>query len=133
MKAKKALGTGIYIFGHKLGDDDLTPENIGQYIGEDIFTDHQGRYRYTDIRPKAKKIVLTLKGIAYGHFLIRYSEAPTDEDRRDYPPTSWVYLVESSVRYSKPFHLKELGIKVYNRPPERTEEEFQRIVERGIG
>lgn len=129
-KTETKLDTGIYIFSHKGQYLDAT---IGDFVESGIFEEDRN-FRHSVSRSDAKKIVLIMKGIAYGHFLIRESRPAEALDKNRLPPCKRVYLVESSVRYPHPFNLKkELGLRFFNRPRAIAEQDFDRIVESGMG
>ncbi len=124
----------IYVFGHTNDPDQggFADENsFREYIESGIFNpSRQGRYGYTQSRPNATKIVLSRGGVAYGHFEVSGSEAPTELDRAAFPRVRWVYLVSSSTVYECPVVLKELDIKVDSFPSTISEHQFGEIVGR---
>jgi hypothetical protein len=81
-----------------------TPESIQDYIGGGIFNEHQGRYRYSQAT-FADKIVLSRKGIAYGHFDLARAEDPTQHDLASYSKTKKAFTVTKSTLYDTPVKL----------------------------
>jgi hypothetical protein len=57
-------------------------------------------------------IVLSLAGLAFGHFEIRDKVAPDDRDRHDFSPVKCAYIGGGRARYLQPARLMLLGIKV---------------------
>jgi hypothetical protein len=119
----------IVVYGH--GDESKlgfpTPEDFSSYIKHDIFAINNGRYRYTR-NLDAHVIVLSRKGLAYGHFDIASQGNPTGDDRHDYPPVKCVYLVRKSTLYEKPVKLFPLGIKNFRYGRTLSDEEFGKIL-----
>jgi len=90
------------------------PSDFRAYIGGQIFTENESRYRYTQTY-LADVIVLSRKGKAYGHFEIDHAEDPTKEDLDDYETTKKVFIVKKSTLYENPITLNDLGYKVIQR------------------
>lgn len=119
----------ILVYGHGDRSDDgfRRAENIEDYIAGGVFRECDGRYRYSQTK-NADIIVLSLDGLAYGHFEIDSMEVPTDADRKEYPPVKKVYRVRKSVRYGEPVRLFDLGISGYQFGKCIDEEEFSKIL-----
>jgi hypothetical protein len=81
-----------------------TVESIREYIGGGIFTEHDGRYRYSQ-KTFADKIILSREGIAYGDFDISRAEEPTGEDIAAYSKTAKVFIVSRATLYDRPVTL----------------------------
>jgi hypothetical protein len=65
--------------------------------------------------------------LAYGHFEIEGKEKPDQKDYEDYPDLKFVYVVRSSVLYSKAVRLADLGIKDIQFGKTITEAQFDEI------
>jgi hypothetical protein len=116
----------IITYGHDKNDPDCrTPEVFREFI-RNISTENQGRYRYT-IGKDADVIVLSLDGLAYGHFNIESKVEPTTDDRKAFPAVKHVYLVESGMVYATPVRLSERGIEGIQFGKQLTEEQFREI------
>ena len=104
----------IVVFGH--GDRSArgfrTRREIEAYLGGAIFRIHRGRYRYT-VATRARIIVLSQDGFAYGELQIEEAVAPGAEDRRAYPPVKKVYLVSKATLYGDRVRLYPLGARVH--------------------
>ena len=116
----------IVVFGHDADDPDCkTPEAFRDYIAN-IFRDNQGRYRYTKGKG-ANIIVLSLGGMAYGHFTIKHEEPPNNADLTAFDKVTHVHIVASATLYDQPVRLWDLGIKAIHIGPQITEEKFAEI------
>lgn len=109
-----------------------TEDSLIKYIETDIFTEYRNRYRYTQ-RRKADVIVLSREGWAYGHFDVESKEAPTEQDKLEYPPVKTVYIVSKSTRYNKRVRLFHLSIKVDSFGTKITEEQFKTLLDAAGG
>jgi hypothetical protein len=104
-----------------------TVEDFKTYIKSDIFEVNKGRHRYTQGK-EADVVVLSRKGIVYGHFDVDDVVPPNDQDRRDYPPVKFVYLVRRAALYDNPQKLSELKMKTAGQFGRYlSEEEFNRV------
>lgn len=118
----------VWIYGHadksKLGFE--KPDDLREYIRNDIFAKENGRYRFTQEK-NANIIVLSRDGKAYGHFEIERKEKPNDADRKAYPPVKCVYLVLKSSLYNEPVRLSRLSITGIQFGYQLSEEKFQQL------
>jgi hypothetical protein len=123
------MGRRIVVYGH--GDKDEkdfpTPEHLVQYIKEDVYTKEDGRYRFTQGKD-AEVIVLSRKGLIYGHFEIDDKVPPRKADRDAYPNVKFVYLVRGSASYESPVPLSAIELTGIQFGKSITEEQFQRIL-----
>lgn len=104
-----------------------TPEHFQAYIGKEIFSKNQGRYRYSETY-FAEVIVLSRKGKAYGHFELEGWDEPTDFDDADYDNTKRVFLVKRSSLYENAVRLNELDLSPKQRGRPISHTEFNRII-----
>jgi hypothetical protein len=119
----------IVVYGHgdiRPGLGFPTDKDFEQWIKEDIFTKYNGRYHFTSSK-HADIIVLSRRGLAYGHFEVEDKIKPNQKDLEDYPDTKFVYLARLSVLYSKPVRLFDLGIKNFRYGLTITESQFDEI------
>lgn len=122
-----ALTYRIYGHGDTRSKGFPTPESLEAYIGGEIFSKHEGRYRYSETY-FADRIVLSRDGFAYGHFDIDHAEQPTAEDRRAYDKTNQVFIVTKSTLYQNRVGLKDLGYIVRQRGRPIDQGDFERIL-----
>jgi hypothetical protein len=122
----------IVAYGHtyKSGMGIADEEELVEYMTEDIFTDdYECRYRYSQSKD-ADIILMSFHGLAYGHFDIASKVAPTAKDKRLFPPTRSVYIVEKSSLYSTPVRLSELGITAIQFGKALSERTFKAVLAR---
>jgi len=105
--------TNLWVFGNpdstKFGFE--TEASLVKYLRGEVFSKENGRYRHTLKRNDVAVVVLSRKGLAYGHLNIKRSEAPTDADMEAFPKVERVYLVGTAVLYEFPVTLSSLSIK----------------------
>ena len=80
----------IIVYGHNMSEFP-TPESLKDFIEEGVVK-NSSRYRYTDNK-NANTIVLSLEGLALGHFEILAKENPDERDLLEYPPVKCTYIV----------------------------------------
>lgn len=103
----------IVIYGHGKKHEDTfkNSKEFTDYIRAGVFDDCDGRYRYSQ-KKQADVIVLSLNGIAYGHFKTDGEvHTPTRQDLREWKDTRGVYLVEEATVYPTPVSLADLEIR----------------------
>lgn len=117
----------IIVYGNSDEEQFSNPEQLVDYIARGVFDNNFGRYRYTQCK-EADIIVMSHKGVAYGHFMIEGKTEVTNDDRLAFPPVKCVYLVDTSVVYENPVRLfAELGIRVTAFGTPITKEQFEEI------
>jgi len=104
-------------------------QDLVDYLSKDLFRENQSRFRYTQCKD-AGKIVISWKGLSYGHLIVTGKVKSTDEDIEDFPPAKCTYLVKSSAVYENPVRLRDVGIKVGSFGTSITEGQFEGITNR---
>jgi hypothetical protein len=122
------MGRRILVYGNpdKTEDGFIHPGDLTEYIGGKVFSEENGRYRYTQWK-HADIIVLSRDGKAFGHFEILDKIKPESEDVARFAKVRAVYLVGKSILYDEPVQLSELGITRFHRGKYITEKEFAEI------
>ena len=106
-----------------------TEQDLFDFLSTDLFDDNKGRFRYTQ-RKSADKIVISRKGLSYGHLVVEEESDPTDEDIEDFPLAKYTYLVSQSAVYENPVSLRDLGIEGISFGKSITKEQFEEIQKR---
>jgi hypothetical protein len=99
----------IIVYGHRKSEFS-NPSALTHYITSGIVQNRR-RYRYTQ-RKRADIIILSLEGVALGHFEVSDRTTPDDQDLSEYPSARCVYIVGARAVYCTPVRLISLGIKV---------------------
>ena len=103
------------------------PDELMTYIRSGVFAADGGRFDYSQ-RLNADVIVLSLNGIAYGHFDVAGKEKPSEEMLRMSPTTRAVYIVKKpATLYKTPVAILPLGISRIRFGKSLSEEQFQQI------
>jgi hypothetical protein len=103
------------------------PDELKTYIKSDVFDNDDGRFDYPQ-RMNADVIVLSLHGMAYGHFDITSKEKPTEKERRKYPKARAIYIVKKpTTLYKTPVRLLQLDISGIRFGKSISEEQFRQI------
>ena len=114
----------IIIYGMAAFSD---ADELKRYIETDVFAKDCGRFGFPQ-KQNADLIVLSLHGLAYGHFDIAGKERPRNEDLRISPSVKAIYLVKKpTTLYETPVRLLPLGIKGIQFGKPLSEEQFQQI------
>jgi hypothetical protein len=103
------------------------PDELRAYIESGVFEGGVGRFDYSQ-RLNADVIVLSLNGMAYGHFDVAGKEKPSEEMLRMSPTTRAVYIVKKpATLYRIPVAILPLGISRIRFGKSLSEEQFQQI------
>jgi len=125
---------GIYVFGNPLeGKYGFSNDKeFEMYIRAGIFSEHSGRYQHT-LRLDPRIIVLSRKGLAFGHFEIAGYEQPNESDKKSLANVKRTYLVKTSILYDKPVRLIDHSIKGINFGNKIKEQQLDSLVEAALG
>lgn len=125
------MARNIVVYGHadKSKDHGFPEEaDFNDFIAGGVFRENGGEYSYSKSLD-ADIIILSRNGLAFGHFEIASMKVPDKADREAHPGVKKVYQVDTSVSYSKPVRLRDLGITNYQFGKQITEEKFLEILQ----
>ena len=108
--ARQLTPKKIIVYGHNKSEFP-NPDVLTDYITAGVIKNRR-RYRYTQCK-HANIIILSLGGVAFGHFEISDETTPDDQDRSEYHPAKYVYIVGKRATYSTPVQLMPLEIRVH--------------------
>jgi len=119
----------IIVYGHadrskKCGFP--TEDDLIEYIQKKLFTESIGRHYFTQSK-EADIIVVSRKGLAYGHLDVENKEDPTPQDKKKYPKVKKVYIIRFSAVYNTPVRLYDIGIRGFSYGKLITHKEFNKI------
>ncbi len=100
----------IIVYGHRKSEFP-NPDSLTDFITTGIVK-NRCRYHYTQHK-HANVIILSLGGVAFGHFETSDETTPDDQDRAEYPPVRKVYIVAKRATYSTSVELLPLDIRVH--------------------
>jgi len=107
-----------------------TKQELIDYLDITLARDEKYRFRYSQCKP-ADIIILTWKGLAYGHLAVIDKVPPNDEDKWKFDRVKCTYLISDSILYEKPVKLyADLGIRVNQWGPYINRKQFNGILEK---
>jgi hypothetical protein len=120
----------IIIYGASDEEQFSSPRALIDYLSRTLFRINEGRFRYTQCK-NADIIVISRKGLAYGHLIVEERVNSTNEDCEAFPPAKCTYLINSSAVYENPVRLfADLGIRVVAFGTYITQDQFVEIQNR---
>lgn len=125
----------IIVYGH--ADKSIkhgfpTEDGLIEYLQRKLFTEHRGRHCFTQNK-EADVVVVSRKGLAYGHLNVEDIEDPTLQDKKEYPKVKKVYIIRFSTVYNTPVRLYDIGIRGLSHGKLITYRQFNEIKSRAHG